>query len=221
MAHGVTYFCITPHTEFNDRLGFCSFSQKFLSLLWDLKVHYCVHKSPHFIRHKLFFRLLDMPFMNYIPWVQNVKFVPTRVYPSPFTSVQFWLLTSLQKNETGKMNFNGAHISFFYKSAFLCGLHISFITHIHLLLSFFNLIMCCTLMAEICNVTGLLYILTSSVFWVVYLFYIMVLMRSYCHPCVCPVTFESVGRFLWNSVGRSCHWRWTQYHTLRCTQNLH
>jgi hypothetical protein len=33
--------------------------------------------------------------------------------------------------------------------------------------------------------------------------------------CVPPplITFEPVGRFLWNSVGRSCHWRWPRRHT--------
>jgi hypothetical protein len=28
------------------------------------------------------------------------------------------------------------------------------------------------------------------------------------------ITFEPVSRFLWNSVGSSCHWRWPWYHTL-------
>jgi hypothetical protein len=27
------------------------------------------------------------------------------------------------------------------------------------------------------------------------------------------ITFEQIGRFLWNSVGRSCHWRWPRRHT--------
>jgi hypothetical protein len=32
---------------------------------------------------------------------------------------------------------------------------------------------------------------------------------------VCPhlITFEPIGRFLWNSVGRSCHWRWPRRRT--------
>jgi hypothetical protein len=32
--------------------------------------------------------------------------------------------------------------------------------------------------------------------------------------CVSPViTFEPIGRFLWNSVERSCHWRWPRSRT--------
>jgi hypothetical protein len=39
---------------------------------------------------------------------------------------------------------------------------------------------------------------------------------SVCLPvCVSPlITFEPVCRFLWNSVGRSCHWRWPRRLTL-------
>jgi hypothetical protein len=38
------------------------------------------------------------------------------------------------------------------------------------------------------------------------------------HPVclsMCPplITFEPIGRFLWNLVGRSCHWRWPRRRT--------
>jgi hypothetical protein len=41
------------------------------------------------------------------------------------------------------------------------------------------------------------------------------LMRSPICLSVCSplITFEPIGRYLWNSVGRSCHWRWPRRRT--------
>jgi hypothetical protein len=40
------------------------------------------------------------------------------------------------------------------------------------------------------------------------------LMRSpICLSVSFLITFEPTGRFLWNSVGRSCHWRWPRRRT--------
>jgi hypothetical protein len=60
---------------------------------------------------------------------------------------------------------------------------------------------------------------------------------SVCPPPPPPITCEPIGRFLWNSVGRSCHWtdldvvlinpvlstipKWRTFKLLRWMQNLH